>query len=332
MGKDEDEQQTSRSNLATSQAIMNSSRPSSSVAHTSPDSEVPSDTLQELSTSSNLPPLRPSQPSIQPSLQPPLQPMRPGHDFSPDDLEAASILACIFDEEEERNESALAASTDTMSQQGAGGAESPKRRSSDSASMKKYIASVNRAVGGPPSKDASRKDWDQYVNKFMTENWRRGDEEAENSWTELEKSEGFIKKMGQQRFRLLGNNSDEDELPKTIQSTTPAKQGGQVERNRVTPKKDSKKGARQEKQVGENRQHAPNAKAQVTKPATASPTTLPHDPDANGSLADAPQAQTGKKTKRRRTGLEILQSSLGKNWEPMVDEEGHRPTRKAKKN
>lgn len=63
-----------------------------------------------------------------------------------------------------------------MSGQGAGGADQSGRRTPPS--VKRYIASVDRAVGGRPPKNCSDEEWDKYFDKFMIENDRRG---AENN-------------------------------------------------------------------------------------------------------------------------------------------------------
>ncbi|KAI0884645.1 uncharacterized protein GGS22DRAFT_145281 [Annulohypoxylon maeteangense] len=208
-----------------------------------------------------------------------------------------------------------------MNQQGTG-AEQARRPTPPS--VRRYIASIDRVVGGRPAKDASKEVWDDYINKFMTEMNREQNEEAEKSWTQLAKGEQFIEKMGKQPFRLLGNSSDEDE---GVPSTTPAKKRSHTERSRTTPKNDSRKGAHHVEPAADSDEYVPSADDE----AAASLTAIAQTQLSAQSPENPSPTQAGTKPKRRRTGLESLESSLGKNWEAMVDEEGHRPARRTRK-
>ncbi|KAI1095385.1 hypothetical protein F5B19DRAFT_489520 [Rostrohypoxylon terebratum] len=264
----------------------------------------------------SLPPLRPLQP---PRPSPLSQVMPLKHNITPNDFEAATILACIKDEEADRAKakSALHPSTAQMSGQDASGAGQSGRRTPPS--VKRYIASVDQAVGGHPPKGCSNEEWDKYFNKFMIENDRRGVENAEKSWTQLAKTESYIAKMSKLPSQLLQKSSDEEEPPKGSQRS-------QSDRSGATPK-GPVKSTQQPKPAGGHRQHVSNAEkeaaASLTAPATAKPSTQ--------SSAILSQVQPMAKLKRRRTGPESLVSSLGKKWEATVDEEGHRPARRARK-
>ncbi|KAI1461191.1 hypothetical protein F4805DRAFT_316289 [Annulohypoxylon moriforme] len=192
-------------------------------------------------------------------------------------------------------------------------------------SVRKHIASVNQAIGGRPSKDASKEEWDVYLDKFMTENNRQSHEDAEKSWVQYRKAKAFVDKMGQRPFQALDNDSDEDE---GIVSTKPAKQKGQTERGEAAPKNGLTKNVQKAKPAGKNEQRVPTADEKETAEFM---NELAENRVSTQSPTGASQAEPGTKPKRRRTGPESLRSSLGKNWEAMVDEEGHRPARRAKK-
>ncbi|KAI1449586.1 hypothetical protein F5Y02DRAFT_428855 [Annulohypoxylon stygium] len=275
----------------------------------------PAHALQPPTPRISLPPLRPSQP-LHPS---PLSQVTLPNNFTRDDFDVATILACIKDEEADRAKlkSSLEPSTAKMSGQGAGGADQSGRRTPPS--VKRYIASVDRAVGGRPPKNCSDEEWDKYFDKFMIENDRRGAENNAKSWTQLAKTESFIAKMSKLPFRLLEIGSDEDEPPK-------GSQRGQTERSRATLKGPAKS-THQLKPPGGHKHRAPNAEDE----AAGSFAALLKAQSPTQSPGDSTQVQPTAKPKRRRTGPESLRSSLGKNWEATVDEEGHRPARRAKK-
>ncbi|KAI1210691.1 uncharacterized protein F4807DRAFT_55891 [Annulohypoxylon truncatum] len=213
-----------------------------------------------------------------------------------------------------------------MNQQGIAGA-GPSRHPTPP-SVRKHIANVHRTIGGRPPKNCPLEVWDEYYKKFKAENDRQGVESAENSWTQLAKGEQFIEKMRHRPFPQFGNSSEEDELPKGVLPAIPATRRGQTERSQATSKKDLRKSAQPVKSATGNGQQVSKAEDE----AAASLTALAQAQPAKQSSADSPQAQSDMKPKRRRTGPESLRSSLGKNWEAQVDEDGHRPARRGRKN
>ncbi|KAI1418008.1 hypothetical protein F5Y13DRAFT_150355 [Hypoxylon sp. FL1857] len=213
------------------------------------------------------------------------------------------------------------------------------RRANIDASVQKYMDDVDRAIGGPPSNDTSREDWDRYLDAFMNEKRRRDNEDEENSWPELAKAIQYVEGMKQQ-IQPVSSGSEEDSLLKTIGYTTPVKQECRRERRQAT-KKNPRERLRQEKQTEEGKQQqtilkddragkergiqtlADNPSSSSTNAAgDPVPTTIPP------YLTYKSEGEPAKK--RRRTGAEILESDLGKNWEPRVDLNGHRPARRAK--
>ncbi|KAI1106789.1 hypothetical protein F4804DRAFT_329984 [Jackrogersella minutella] len=259
------------------------------------------------------------------------QSTRPSESMSPEELEVYKILACMKEETDRSRQSNRAPLTQAMSQQGDNQMEPAKQRTNTDASVKKYIADIDRAVGGPPSDSASKETWDIYVDAFINEKNRRDEEEARNSWTQLAKAEQFIEKMSHQPFRLLGHSSDNEDRPKAAESITPGR----------TTKKSSTKKPQQAKQIEENAQSSTTTDSKTAASngassngkAAAKRTRRKSDsiPLLNPAEASEPQSGPRPYKKKRRSGPETLASQLGKNWEPQVDEQGHRPTRRAKR-
>ncbi|OTA54882.1 hypothetical protein K449DRAFT_388898 [Hypoxylon sp. EC38] len=196
--------------------------------------------------------------------------------------------------------------------------EAAKRANVD-ASVQKYMADINHAVGGSPPSNASREDWNRYLDAFMSEKRRRDKEDEENSWSELAKATRYVERM-KQPVQLASSGTEEDNILKTPGSTTSGWQKDQSEKRQAakhSPKEKSKKA-----EENDGQQQAIFGSPNLPGSLTSTTTPLPH-------LADIPEGQKPKK--RRRTGAEILESDLGKMWEPRVDLYGHRPARRGKK-
>ncbi|KAI0843301.1 hypothetical protein F5Y06DRAFT_1452 [Hypoxylon sp. FL0890] len=249
------------------------------------------------------------------------------------------ILACLLEVEEDIFEPALTllALSNNMVQQTINSMEAAKRLVDSS--VQRYMDDINHAVGGSPSDNASREDWDRYLDAFMNEKQRRDAEDDKNSWPQLTKASQYVERMKQQA-QPARNHGEEHGLLRTIGYTVAGRHEDKTER-RQTTKKNPKERPRKDKRAEEDKQQASLMDNQAGKGRGTQAL-------ANGSLsssADAPRGSMsttppihpahtseGEHTKkRRRTGAEILESDLGKNWEPHVDSYGHRPARRVKK-
>ncbi|KAI0381561.1 hypothetical protein F5Y04DRAFT_64007 [Hypomontagnella monticulosa] len=223
-------------------------------------------------------------------------------------------------------------------------------------SMKKYLQEIEAKVGPEPPGDASKKVWDSYIFDFMTEVDRKDEERAKKSWTQLDKAEQFIDKMKQQTFRLIGDNDDEDILPRSTGYTMSSQRKGPAGGNRRTKDTDKYRGSMEpgrgisgavgshgtSRQTGGAEESTLQATPTNNRVLRSSP-SLPDDKQLDGSttakhytphiFSSDPVEIRGdqRPKKKRRSGPEALESNLGKNWEPRVDAEGHRPTRNKSK-
>ncbi|KAI2625310.1 hypothetical protein GGS26DRAFT_197017 [Hypomontagnella submonticulosa] len=236
--------------------------------------------------------------------------------------------------------------------------ESAKQKARNKAnidnSVKRLTQEVDDEVGGKPPDDASIEAWDRYLNDFMEAMQRRDEEHAKNSWTQLGKAEQFINKMRQQEFRLVGDNIAEGTLPRSSGSTVSHQRKGRTERNRAVKPTNKNRGpvelshgvcgvgsreiSRQTERVEESERQA----APIDNPFARSPSMLQNSKQPGSSTAakhtlssdpvDIAEGRDDQRPmKKRRSGPAALESNLGKNWEPHVDAEGHRPSRNKSK-
>lgn len=211
----------------------------------------------------------------------------------------------------------LLALSNSMGHENINPIEAAKRANVD-ASVQKYMADINRAVGGSPPSNASREDWNSYLDAFMNEKRRRDKEDEENSWSELAKATRYVERM-KQPVHPMSSGSEEDDLLKALESTMPGWQEDQSERRQTTKHNPRE---RPKKAEEDNEQKTILGSANL-------PGSLMSDTTPPLRSAHTPEGQKPKK--RRRTGVEILESDLGKKWEPRVDLYGHRPARRDKK-
>ncbi|KAI1139516.1 hypothetical protein F5Y05DRAFT_325379 [Hypoxylon sp. FL0543] len=213
------------------------------------------------------------------------------------------------------------------------------KRLNISSSVQRYMDDINRAVGGSPPENASRKDWDRYLDAFMTEKLRRDDEDDKNSWPELAKANQYVEKMKQQ-VRSARNNGEENSLLRSNGYTVPDRHEDRRERRQAT-KKTPKEKPRQHKRGEEDKQQAiladnragkgRGSQVRVNSPLLSSVRASWGSMSTSPPPSSAHTSEGEQSKKRRRTGAEILESDLGKNWEPQVDQYGHRPARKVRK-
>ncbi|KAI0142452.1 hypothetical protein F4776DRAFT_612085 [Hypoxylon sp. NC0597] len=229
------------------------------------------------------------------------------------------ILACLLRAEKDTIKAALTllALSNSMGHENINPIEAAKRANVD-ASVQKYMADINRAVGGSPPSNASREDWNSYLDAFMNEKRRRDKEDEENSWSELAKATRYVERM-KQPVHPMSSGSEEDDLLKALESTMPGWQEDQSERRQTT-----KHSPRERPKKAEEDNEQKTILGSANLPGSLMSDTTP-------PLRSAHTAEGHKPKKRRRTGVEILESDLGKKWEPRVDLYGHRPARRDKK-
>ncbi|KAI5864311.1 hypothetical protein GGS23DRAFT_563804 [Durotheca rogersii] len=237
--------------------------------------------------------------------------------------------------------------------------ESAKRkarvRADIDASVDKLTDDVNATVGGPPSDDASKEDWNSYMNLFMGEIGRRDAERARQSWNQLAKANKCVDNMRKRLFSMVGSGEQEDESFKGPADgpTNTAPNKSQGDRSRPArsqgvelgplavsldshPQKDAtevKHTRPSEQERALTRDQAARVLETLSDPSTFMEESTETPPPRN-VLDYAETAIVGQQSppsrKRRRNGVENLESNLGTKWEAHVDEEGHRPSRKGR--
>ncbi|KAI1471443.1 uncharacterized protein F4812DRAFT_178974 [Daldinia caldariorum] len=222
-----------------------------------------------------------------------------------------------------------------------------RNRSDGRSSVDKLMDEVEAVVGGQPADDAPKEEWDRYLGSYIKELDRRTESGA---WHQLEKAQQFVRRMGQAPFRRVNYSSDEEDLPKASESMIPARQkdhteGTQGNSNEITPTHGK---SRNKRRGGPGAKKNEVQTASVDKQAAAAAVAVLELENAKrstgrsgvkSSIPDIPppppslsaEQNNSQRKKRRRTGLESLESNLGKNWEPHVDERGHRPSRERTK-
>ncbi|KAL7624294.1 hypothetical protein AAE478_005854 [Parahypoxylon ruwenzoriense] len=240
--------------------------------------------------------------------------------------------------------------------------ESAKRRAKIRASIDNSVNrltdDINTTVGGPPADDASREDWDRYLNNFMGEMNRRDYERAENSWIQLAKAEKFVKQMGKKTFRMVGDDKEENASSGELASTRPALQRDRSGRSQATQRKNlgadtpgnlgiatdarPPKRSLEMEQTGENERQATFTPDKAAA-ALAALATTPQPKNKDGGVGlpsqntpPPPKKAPGSRDslppkKKRRSGVENLEVNLGVKWDVQVDEQGHRPARGARR-
>ncbi|KAI1807746.1 hypothetical protein F4811DRAFT_504415, partial [Daldinia bambusicola] len=223
-----------------------------------------------------------------------------------------------------------------------------RNRSDARSSVDKLMEEVNAKVGGEPADDAPKEEWDRYLGHYIEELDRKT---GSGTWPQLEKAEQFVRRMGQVPLRRVNYSSDEDDLPKASESIAPARQKGHIEgtktntngieptdgkarRNKRRGAPGTKKNEVQTASVDKQGEAAAAAAADLesedakrSRGGSGGKSSTPNIPPPPPPPSPSAEQSNSQRRKRRRTGLESLESNLGKNWEPHVDERGHRPGR-----
>ncbi|KAI1381660.1 hypothetical protein F4677DRAFT_440873 [Hypoxylon crocopeplum] len=194
------------------------------------------------------------------------------------------------------------------------------------ASAKRFMDEVGAAVGGQPADNAPKEDWNRYLENWTAEKRRRDEEDGKKSWAQLTKAEQFTKKMGEQQFQLVSPGLEEEIPPRPIEPTMASQlrdwtmEGMGLGAGAEDGSVQTRKRTRETSQAEGNEPVATSTNNQATMMGT-------DGPPPNGA---PPSAVNGRRLKRRRR-MDNLESDLGRKWEPRVDEDGHRPTRRVRK-
>ncbi|OTB13018.1 hypothetical protein K445DRAFT_14305 [Daldinia sp. EC12] len=199
----------------------------------------------------------------------------------------------------------------------------PKRRNRSDmrSSVDKLMDEVDAVVGGEPAKDAPKEEWDRYLGAFINELDKRSES---NAWPQLEKAERFVRRMGQAPFKRMNYSSEDDDPPRTGESTRPIQQKAQTEGSQNngdgTLHTNGKSRKRRRDTAGVKKEEVRTASIEEqtaeklelgdAEQSTGGNGTKSFSPDTPPPISSAEQSNSQRK-KRRRTALEVLESNLG---------------------
>ncbi len=220
------------------------------------------------------------------------------------------------------------------------------------ASVSKFTDEITAPIGGEPARNARTRRRSRYIEQKARRH------EADTKWPQIQNAKQYIDNMGQKKSHTVGTSGEVAEPRKSIKTTkerrrqisqrngwTTGEMDLKAEANVDDASKNvaSRKRRRGMDQAGNSEQPETPTKnrAMITvkvgairpKPTNAGETPAPVSTTLSPNSEDNPDGESNSRSpkKRRRTLGYDLESDLGKKWEAQIDEEGHRPARKAKR-